>query len=88
MLGHDKYSCDHLIRHILAAEQIRKHPTIKDRIFKKCKDMTRGHRKNVSVFQNNDESWKNKANEDDMCYSFMQDIINYDDEDNSDTDQN
>ena len=31
--GHDKYSCDYLLRCLLVAEHVKKDPQIKDRIF-------------------------------------------------------
>ena len=88
MLGHDNDSCDYLIRHALVAEHICKDPTIRDRIFKKHECVTRRCRENSPVFQNNNQSWINKSNLDDRCHSFVQDIIDYNDEANSDTDQN
>ena len=41
MTGHDKYSCDFLIRYILAAEHTQKDPAVKDCIFKKHKYVQR-----------------------------------------------
>ena len=35
--GHDEYSCDYLVQCVLSADQIRKDPTIKDKVFNKCK---------------------------------------------------
>ena len=75
MTGYDKHSCDYLIRYVLAAEHVRKDPSIKDRIFNKHKHIVRRHRKNQNQFQKNSK-WNNKRNPYDKCHSFVEDIMN------------